>query len=406
MAMQWFYVVDGERFGPVTEEALVQLARDGRLSKEDLVWNETLQNEWVEAGTVPHLFGLPDELPPPLPSEEPVPPPLAPLAPVAPLPPALEPEPEPAPEYGHISLTEPVGRAWDRMKRILFSPFEMGKWFVLGFTAWLTMASLGGFTSPGNFGDHSAKGMGHSALGPFAMVFAVIILVVVVLSLAAEIALAWVRARGQFMFLDNVVRNATEVAAPWRKFKKLGNSLFWWQIVFGLACLAVLIVPIVVLIVGVVVPCAKAGAFVPATIPVIVGLGIVLLLFMVAAGYVMLFLQDFVIPIMYRDDCACVEAWRRFLRLMQGHFSGFVLYGLFHFLLGLVGSAIVAGLVLVTCCLAGCLMLIPYLNAVVLLPMLVFFRLYGLEYLAQYGPEFDLLRPKAEKAAGALENQP
>jgi len=40
-----------------------------------------------------------------------------------------------------ISVTEPLTLAYDRMKLVLFQPFDPGKWFVIGFCAWL--AGLG-----------------------------------------------------------------------------------------------------------------------------------------------------------------------------------------------------------------------------------------------------------------------
>ena len=36
-----------------------------------------------------------------------------------------------------ISFTNPYNRAWLRMKSALFGPLDLGKWFALGFTAWL-----------------------------------------------------------------------------------------------------------------------------------------------------------------------------------------------------------------------------------------------------------------------------
>jgi hypothetical protein len=46
--------------------------------------------------------------------------------------------------------------------------------------------------------------------------------------------------------------------------------------------------------------------------------------------------------------------------------------------------------VLVTCIVGGLLMAIPYLGAVLMLPITVFFRFYSVEYLAQYGSEFEV----------------
>lgn len=54
--MQWFYILDGQRLGPVEESELFRLARDGRLQPGDLVWNPTMGQEWKPASSVPHLF--------------------------------------------------------------------------------------------------------------------------------------------------------------------------------------------------------------------------------------------------------------------------------------------------------------------------------------------------------------
>jgi hypothetical protein len=45
-------------------------------------------------------------------------------------------------------------------------------------------------------------------------------------------------------------------------------------------------------------------------------------------------------------------------------------------------------LIPLTCCLLGCALAVPYLGTVALLPMLVFFRLYTVYYLEQFGPEY------------------
>jgi len=57
-----------------------------------------------------------------------------------------------------------------------------------------------------------------------------------------------------------------------------------------------------------------------------------------------------------------------------------------------IGFIVVAA-VLVTCCIAGCLLALPYLGTVLLLPVLVFKRGYSIHYLAQYGPDYDVFAP-------------
>jgi uncharacterized membrane protein len=56
----------------VEEGEIVQMARDGRLKPEDLVWNETMGSQWIAAGKVPVLFS---PVAPPLPNALPALPP-------------------------------------------------------------------------------------------------------------------------------------------------------------------------------------------------------------------------------------------------------------------------------------------------------------------------------------------
>ena len=404
--MEWYYVIKGRQFGPVSDEEITRLARSGALASRDLVWNETLEGEWVEAGTVPHLFGLPPETPPPIPPDSAAPPPIPPM-------PAERPAFDDYPAYGVISLVAPVGLAWDRMKAMLFAPFHMDKWFALGFTAWLATLGQGGLMSPMNLGQlgkqqHPAGpgGAWSNWLGAYMTVIIGVFLALLVVAIVIGALIAWVQARGQFMFLENVVRNTSEVAQPWRRWARQGNSLFWWRLAFGLVCVCVVVVILAAAVWGILVPCLRAHAFVPATVPVIAGVSIALLTFMIVVGYISLFLHDFVVPLMARNAAGAMRAWRLFMALTHGHVRKFLLYGLFHFMLSIVAGTAVVVTVFLTCCIAGCLLIIPYIGTVAMLPVLVFFRLYSLEYLAQYGPQYDLLRAPAEGEAGTATAAP
>ena len=51
-----------------------------------------------------------------------------------------------------IEYVEPFARAWNRMKDLLFRPFDLGRWLAIGFTAWLaTLTEGGGGGGGGNF---------------------------------------------------------------------------------------------------------------------------------------------------------------------------------------------------------------------------------------------------------------
>ena len=57
--MQWYYIHDGQRFGPVEEGELIRLASEGQLTPSDLVWNPSMGQEWKPAASVPNLFPMP-----------------------------------------------------------------------------------------------------------------------------------------------------------------------------------------------------------------------------------------------------------------------------------------------------------------------------------------------------------
>jgi hypothetical protein len=55
----------------------------------------------------------------------------------------------------------------------------------------------------------------------------------------------------------------------------------------------------------------------------------------------------------------------------------------------------------VTCCCFGCLSLLPYIGAVVLLPFSTFQQSYALFYLGQFGPQFNAFAPAPQVAPPA-----
>src|SRR5689334_18151282 len=111
---------------------------------------------------------------------------------------------------GNISVTEPMSPALERVKQILFRPFDLGKWFVIGFCAWLAyLGEQGGFN--GNFGNHSGGGQNgdiHQQFDHARQVFLENLYWIVplgiglfVLMLAFWVLMIWLSSRGKFMFL-------------------------------------------------------------------------------------------------------------------------------------------------------------------------------------------------------------
>ena len=85
-----------------------------------------------------------------------------------------------------------------------------------------------------------------------------------------------------------------------------------------------------------------------------------------------------------------MQAWSECARLVSAHAGTFILYLLFQLVLHLAIGIMVIAAILITCCIAGCLLALPYIGTVLMLPLLVFLRAYSNLYLAQFGPEFNV----------------
>ena len=62
-----------------------------------------------------------------------------------------------------ITFVDPLSRAVERMRQILFQPFDLVKWLVLGFSAWLAglASGAGGGTGASNFDSDEWDRPGH-----------------------------------------------------------------------------------------------------------------------------------------------------------------------------------------------------------------------------------------------------
>ncbi len=314
----------------------------------------------------------------------------------------------------HISYLQPVARAWDGMVQTLFKPFSMGTWFVLGFSAWLAAIGEGGgfnFNMPSFDEGDWGKGEGQVVLAGIAdfvrdhiVLVVVLALVVVMVGLALGLLFMWLRARGGFMFMDNLARGRAEVNRPWKEYAGEGNSAFLWQLVFALVTGGVFLV--VAVIAGLVcLPSYWADTMLTGSIIGLVLVGLLALALALAAGFIGMYMNQFVAPIMYLRRCRAMAAWREFLVLMRAHPARFVGYGFFYVALyAAVILAFILALVFTCCfCCLGLLLFLPYLNTVIILPIPVFLRLYGLNFLAQFGAEYDVFHaPAPSGSAGDL----
>src|SRR5256886_7106040 len=284
-----------------------------------------------------------------------------------------------------IEIFKPFGEAFELMKKILFQPFDIKKWFVIGFAAWLANLGGGGFNYQYNRRENLQKlNETISQIPHPILVTGICVLISLVLVLI--ILFAWLRARGGFMFIECIVKNRGAVAEPWREFRKEGNSYFLFSLVVGLCFLilaALLSLPLIILAIkGRYYLYLHRDRLDLYVISLIAAWVFVMLLLVFAWALI----ANFMAPVMYRRRCRAYEAFRTVTRLIAASLGEILLYCLFLIVLALA-SAIVGCLVTcATCCIAA----IPYIGTVILLPVFVLLRSFSLLFLRQFGPEYDV----------------
>ena len=301
-----------------------------------------------------------------------------------------------------ISVIDAVSGAFERTRRMLFEPFDIGKWFVLGFCAWL--ANLGESGGGGSGGGPGSPGGGSTGRGGGGLppefqaaidwceehLLLVIALAVAlfVLLVAIWVVLTWLSSRGKFMFLDGVVKNRGAIVEPWRRFRTVANSLFWFRIVVGAIALALFLT---IAALGVVIAWEdiQAWQFGERAIIGLLTSGLLLVPWGFAAVLVALLLKDFVVPVMYLRGARTWAAWGIFGReILSGHVGAIIVFYLLKIALA-IGMAMIA--CLATCC-TCCIVAIPYIGTVILLPLFVFERCYSLYFVQQVSPAWRLFQ--------------
>ncbi len=122
----------------------------------------------------------------------------------------------------------------------------------------------------------------------------------------------------------------------------------------------------------------------------IVSFVITIVALLVIFGYISLFLNDFIVPIMYKHNLSATQAWSKFLTLTLQHLGSFILYGLFVFAVGIGVGILILLAALLTCCIGLLLIIIPYVGSVILLPVSYTFRAFSIGFLAQFGDYFSV----------------
>src|ERR1700704_3905294 len=280
-----------------------------------------------------------------------------------------------------IEIFKPFGEAFELTKKILFQPFDLSKWCVIGFTAFL--ANLAGGFNPGGTKTERAEWRSLadqlSEIPPWILILGGAVIALSILALI--VVFAWLRARGRFMFIDCVVKNRGAIAEPWREFKREANSFFLFSLLVGLSLfgfVAILSLPFML-------PIVRGVTFLHLHDTYLIGMIIlwaaVSLLLIIAWAVIV----HFMIMIMYCRRCRALEGLRIALNLIANHPGEITLYCLFWIVLA-IGAVTIGG---IATCATCCLALIRYVGTVILLPLYVCLRSFGPLFLRQFGPDYD-----------------
>ena len=286
-----------------------------------------------------------------------------------------------------IEIFRPFSEAFELMKKILFQPFDLSKWLVIGFAAFLANLSGGfHFSFPTNWNRRHWRPLGvkdwDSALDqlPHWVRDPIFISIAVILFVALILIFSWLSARGRFMFTDCIVENRGLIVAPWHEFRKEANSFFLFTLLISVGFV------LVAALVGfaVLVPVFLHKKYFSYPLGLLAASCIVGLIFVFGLAWALV--SHFIVPVMYKRRCRAYQGFRAVASLVASYPGEFVLYGLFFTVL-VIGTVIIGCVVVcATCCIAA----IPYIGTVVLLPIFVVFRAFSFCFLRQFGPDYDV----------------
>jgi len=313
-----------------------------------------------------------------------------------------------------INFTRAFDLAWERMVVILFGPFDFGKWCVIAFGAFLAGLLSGGNGFNGSFNrgidpstfknsNISVQTQGipnldlnkingnisHAMAGMQIGLIIFVALVIVLLVFAFILLLYWLGARGQFLFLDNLVRNRGAIAEPWTRYARQADSVFGFYVLFMVISLVAML-PIIGIGIVMGLPLFREHRWPEGgEIAGFVVLGVVYFGLAIVFGVVLFLFREFGIPIMFRQGLLARPAFLAAInlaRLYPGSVALFILLRIALFIAVVIVSLMLCCGTLVCCCISQW----PYVGTVLLLPALVYVRCFTLDCLAQFGPEYDV----------------
>ena len=287
-----------------------------------------------------------------------------------------------------IEIFKPFGESFELMKKILFQPFDLRKWLVIGFAAWLAnLGGGGGGVGNFNYPDNRREGAQklNETIGQIPqpiLITGICILVCLIFFLI--VLVAWLRARGRPACAPSIPipRGTSSTTSPpvgsasstprSSPISAMRPPTCWSTPPTGT-------------------PPRSAASSIPwgdqGQPGVAFWIGLSLFVFVaVCLAFVWALASQLMVPIMYRQRCPARLAFAQAVDLVTSHPGPILLYVLFLLLLGVAVFMISCAVTCATCCIAA----IPYVGTVILLPIPVTLGAFSLLFLRQFGPDYDV----------------
>jgi hypothetical protein len=231
------------------------------------------------------------------------------------------------------TAVDAITLAFAHTRRSLFTPFRWGQWLRLAVVGMLSgeMGGGGGCNYMSSFrpptpSAHHAQLQGLLAINMPAI--AGVAAALVVCALGAFLLFIYVNSRMRFVLFDSVVRRECHIRQYWSQRAEPALGYFVWQLLFGLATIAVLAV-----VVGPPLMLAAAGgwfsdpgAHLTAVILTAAVVFIVFFSLIVTVGVIHVLTKDFVVPQMALEGVTVREGWARLWARMSSEKVAYAAY--------------------------------------------------------------------------------
>jgi hypothetical protein len=314
-----------------------------------------------------------------------------------------------------IDFTRAFDSAWERMYIILFRPFDFGKWLAIGLSAFLAGFLQGGNGLNGSYNPNSynlksfhppsltingvstnappkfdfhqfGTSLSQSLAGIQAGLIILLAIVMFIFIFGLIFLLYWLGTRGQFMFLDNIVRNRGAISWPWHYYRRQANSLLLFLLlIFAVTMGVIIILGGLAALVGIPLLVQHRWAS-GGEIGIFSVLALCYVAFCIVFGFVFFIFREFGVPLMFRNGLLAIPAFWVTMNLLKQHTGSIVVFALLRMAI-FIAVVIISFII---CCATLCIGLLPYIGTVILLPVLVYVKCFTLDCLAQFGPQYDV----------------